>query len=110
MQEFKWNVDKHYITLNLSKSELVVTPSICPHAGDKEAACYHYGIDGCVVSYFVNTFGLETNTGKVPAEPMIEIAWCRDGSEWDIDLVQFLMIPVNDPYFKDWFESVSSSS
>lgn len=110
MQELKWNVDNHKISLYVKKSEFVVSSVLCPYLGDSDAACYHRGIDGCLVGYFVNTFGLETNTGSVPASEFIDIAWCSEGSSWDIDLVQFLMIPVNDPYFKDWYESVSISS
>lgn len=110
MKELKWNVDGHKISLTINKSELIVSALICPYLGDKESPCYHRGIEGCVVNYFVNTFGLETNSGSVPASEFVDIAWCSDGSVWDIDLVEFLMIPMNDPYFKDWYESVSGSS
>ena len=40
----------------------------------------------------------------------MEMAWAMDGSQWDIDLVNFTVIPVNDPAFKDWYTHVSSSS
>ncbi len=110
MTEFEWNVDGHRMLLWVEKSILKVTAEICPFANDKEAACYHEGIDGCVFTYFVQNYGLETNSGIIPAEHSVECAWAMSGSPWDIDLVQFSIIPVNDPAFKDWYSSVTAES
>lgn len=110
MKSLNWNVDGHRLVLNVTKSNVDVAPGICPHGAVQGAPCYHAGVDGCVVNYFINVFGLETNTGTVPASPSIEIAWCSEGSEWDVDLVEFLMIPIEDPHFKDWLDSQQSSA
>lgn len=110
MDEFRWNVDGHRINLTLRDTIVDVTPSICPHGGAEDAECYHSGIGGCLFKYFVTMYGLETNTGNVEAAPSVEMAWCKEGSDWEIDLMKFLMIPVNDPYFKDWVEAQRSQS
>ena len=52
-------------------------------------------------------YGLEVNTGMVEAGHSMEMAWAMDGSQWEIDLVNFTVIPVNDPVFKDWYSHVS---
>jgi hypothetical protein len=105
--ELKWNVDGHRLLLNINKTELVVTPNICPHGNSSDAPCFHVGIESCAVNYFINTFGLETNHGVVAAAENVEIAWAMSGSPWDIDLVEFHMIPVTDAKFSDWMASVS---
>ena len=107
MKTLRWNNDGHRILLNVNKTVIDVSPSICPHGGTADAPCYHSGVDGCLVNYFINTYGLESNHGVVPASESVEIAWSMEGSAWDIDLVEFLMIPVGDPHFKDWLSSVS---
>jgi hypothetical protein len=110
MNSLDWNVDGHRILLTVNKSSIDIAPSICPHGAVAGAPCYHQGIDSCLVNYFTNVYGIETNTGTVPAGSSIEIAWCSEGSDWDIDLVEFLMIPVDDPHFKDWLDGVKSSA
>ncbi len=108
--EFEWNPDGHRMLLWVDKSQVKATAEICPFANDKEAACFHEGIDGCVFTYFVNTYGLEVNAGILPAQHSIECAWSMSGSPWDIDLVQFTVMPVDDPAFKDWLSSVKAAS
>jgi len=108
MQELNWNKDGHRLLLDINKSSLDVAPGICPNGASEGAACYHRGIQSCLVNHFINVFGLETNTGTVAASDIIEIAWCSEGNEWDIDLVEFLMIPVNDPHFHDWYIGITS--
>ena len=107
-KELFWNVDGHRLLLNVVKQTVEVSAGICPHGSVEGASCYHAGINSCCVNYFINMFGLETNHGAVQAEPSIEIAWAKDGSEWEIDLVEFRIIPVNDPNFQDWYTAVSS--
>jgi len=106
--ELRWNVDGHRLVLNLNKSVIDVSPSICPHGSAPDSPCYHAGIESCLVNYFINTYGLETNHGVVAASENVEIAWAMSGSPWDIDLVEFSMIPVNDPHFSDWLASQTS--
>jgi|TARA_R110000803_G_scaffold37598_8_gene81063 hypothetical protein len=108
IKELKWNVDGHRLLLNINKTELVVTHSICPHGNSVGSACYHAGIESCAVNYFINVYGLETNTGVVGASESVEVAWALSGSTWDIDLVDFSMIPVADPHFSDWLAEQAS--
>lgn len=108
IKELKWNVDGHRLLLNINKTELVVSSSICPHGNAVEGTCYHAGIESCAVNYFINMYGLETNTGVVGASESIEVAWALSGSQWDIDLVEFSMIPVSDPHFSDWLGAQAS--
>lgn len=109
MKSLAWHNDGHRVNVVIDKAVVNVTPSICPYGSSPESPCYHSGVDGCIVNYFVATYGLETNHGTVPASDIIEIAWATDGSKWDVDLVEFYMVPVNDPHFSDWLSSVSSS-
>ena len=107
IKEMKWNVDGHRLLLTVNKSSIDIAPSICPHGGVTGSPCYHEGINGCAVNYFINVYGLETNHGTAAASETLEVAWSMDGSQWDIDLVEFSMIPVNDPNFADWLSSVA---
>ena len=108
IKELSWNVDGHRILVNINQNEVDITPSICPHGATEDAPCYHEGISGCVVNYFVNTYGLEVNTGVVAAQPSIEIAWAMSGSKWEVDLVDLKIIPVDDPNFSDWYSSITN--
>lgn len=108
IKEYNWHVDGHRVALNITKSEVQATASICPFGESAEAECFHLGISGCVVNYFINNYGLETNCGSAPAAPSFEIGWAILGSEWDIDLVEFAMIPTHDPWFESWYTSLTS--
>ena len=44
----------------------------------------------------------------VGASESVEVAWALSGSAWDIDLVEFTMIPVADPHFSDWLAEQTS--
>lgn len=109
VRELVWRKDGHYLTLTLSKTSLLVSVLACPHGEKEGSECYHQGVRGCIVKHFVNTYGLDTHIGQVSAEPTLEIAWSSEGSEWDIDLVTFFMIPVEDPTFQEWLQSQLSS-
>lgn len=109
INEVEWHVDGHRILLNINKTNIDIAPSICPHGNSDDAPCYHEGISGCMVNYFINVFGLECNIGTVPADSSLEIAWATvEDNKWEIDLVDLCVIPVTDPYFADWFSEVSS--
>jgi len=107
IKELQWNVDGHRLILTVNKSEVTVIPNICPHGNAPDSPCYHAGIESCLVNYFIHNYGLETNHGIVRADENIEIAWAMSGSPWDIDLVEFHMMPVADAHFADWLASVS---
>tara|TARA_Y100000004_G_scaffold164042_1_gene193872 strand:+ start:529 stop:873 length:345 start_codon:yes stop_codon:yes gene_type:complete len=108
-KEIEWNVDGHRMLLWLDKANLKVSAEICPHGATEDAPCYHAGIEGCAFAHFINMYGLEVNTGMVEAGHSMEMAWAMDGSQWEIDLVNFTVIPVSDPVFKDWYSHVSDS-
>jgi len=107
--ELDWHIDGHVISLTLDKSEVKVSSNVCPHGAVSTAECFHVGIQGCIVSYFVTVYELDTNQGTCPAAANIEIAWASSGSKWDIDSTEFHMIPVSDPVFSDWKNSLLSS-
>ena len=106
--EYVWHVDGHHLFLNINNDRLEVTAGPCPFGQSEEADCYHAGIGGCVVAFFVNLYGLDCNVGVAPPHPTMEVAWSSEGSPWEIDLVEFVMIPTIDPQFVDWYESVKS--
>lgn len=103
--ELVWHNDGHFIELYLNKDDIKVLPLACPHGEKKESECYHDGVEGCIVKYFVKMYGLETNMGTCDISPRIEIAWCSNGSQWDTDLVNFYMMPIDDPAFKEWLST-----
>lgn len=93
--------------LSINKSELKVSVPACPHGESESAACFHVGASGCIVKHFVSVYGLDVNIGSTDASPNMEIAWAREGSEWDIDLANLYIIPVSDPTFSDWLAAQS---
>lgn len=105
VRELVWHNDGHILTLTLSKETVRVGVLACPHGEKEGSPCYHQGTNGCIVKYFINMYGLEVNIGEVEASHHIEIAWSKEGSDWDIDLVNFVVMPLNDPTFKDWLEA-----
>tara|TARA_B100000287_G_scaffold122653_1_gene114560 strand:- start:679 stop:1020 length:342 start_codon:yes stop_codon:yes gene_type:complete len=109
-KEFLWNADGHRILLTVNKAIVDVSPSICPHGATEDAPCYHEGINGCIVNHFVNVYGLEINSGVVPASASIEIAWAMSGSRWDADLADVRIIPMEDPNFQEWLDSQKADS
>lgn len=105
IRELIWHKDGHFLTLRINKAEVEVNILACPHGESKDAECYHAAIDGCIVKHFVKVYGLEVNLGQIDASSQLEVAWSCEGSDWDIDLVHFYMIPAEDPQFKDWYDS-----
>lgn len=104
--EYVWHVDGHQVLLTVNMADVVASPGVCPFGQSEGADCYHAGIDGCVVNYFVKHYGLDTNAGSVPATPILEVAWASAGDKWDIELVEFHMIPIADPQFAEWYVAV----
>lgn len=91
-----WHNDGHVIGLLIDRSQLVISSIDCP-GGD----CQHHRV-GCVVKYFVNTYGLECNVGIIEPQPEIQIAWTVSGDVYDIDSCQVWIIPSEDEAFAAW--------
>lgn len=92
-----WHNDGHVLHLMLNKSQLLITEVDCP--GDAE--CAHDRV-GCIVQYFVYTFGLECNVGVVEPHPELRIAWTVSGDTHDVDACQVWIIPSEDEAFAAW--------
>ena len=99
--EVAWNNDGHKVSLRLNKSDLEVSEVVCPHdPEDSESPCFTE--TGCVVTNFINLYGLECNIGVCPPEPEMEICWCIQGSISDIETSQLWFVPVKDEVFYAW--------
>jgi hypothetical protein len=92
-----WHNDGHSITLELNRSNILVTEVICP----KTEECTH-DVYGCIVEWFVTRFGLECNVGVAPAQPKMEIAWMLAGDTYDLEAAQVWIIPTSDDAFSAW--------
>lgn len=97
-QEVEWVKDGHHLWLELSASELLVTAVQCPHENNPEGSCRRSRY-GCVVRWFIQIYGLETNVGVCPPEPYLEVAWALMGDPSDLDMSQLWIIPTKDPIF-----------
>lgn len=98
----EWHDDGHQLCLQIVRSELVISTVLCPHAGEEEAPC-RVRQAPCVVTYFIERYGLECNVGVcVPAE-YVDIAWSLEGDPDDIDAeAQVWVIPTTDDFFASW--------
>jgi hypothetical protein len=97
--EMVWHNDGHVINLRINRSELVISYVHCP--GTEERAC-KVGKHECVVSHFLNTYGLECNVGTCECSSEIELAWCGLGDFDDLEQSQVWVIPTNDEAFAAW--------
>ena len=107
--EVEWHADGHSLTCKIDRNQFVVRPNPCPVKGDEDAACHVPGV-GCVVTHFVNLFGLELNQGVVEPAGELEIAWARFGHPFDPDNMQLWIIPTSDDAFAAWFASESEEA
>jgi len=94
-----WHTDGHKIYLQLNRSELSILSIICPENEDR--AC-HTGKFACIVSWFLQTYGLECNVGMSEVSSNMEIAWSVQGDPTDPDLCQVWIIPTQDEAFAAW--------
>ena len=92
-----WHNDGHVIHLELNRSNVVITHIECP--ASEECRHEHYG---CMVTWFLEQFGLECNVGIGPAASEIQIAWMLSGDSHDLEAAQIWVIPVNDEAFAAW--------
>lgn len=97
--EIVWHADGHAMKLTISKSNVIVSEVICP--GQEDRACKIANFD-CIVTWFLEVYGLECNVGICEANPEIEIAWSAVGDFDDPQLCQVWVIPINDEAFAAW--------
>jgi hypothetical protein len=95
-----WHKDNHVIHLQLNKSEVSIVHVHCPNNEDREC---RVGKFECIVSWFLDRYGLECNVGICDISSEIEIAWSAVGEDFDDpELCQVWVIPVNDEAFSAW--------
>ncbi len=90
----EWHDDGHVIVLELKQNEVYVTTVMCP----KECKCSHADAD-CVVTFFVEAYGLDVNVGTCPAAEKIQVAWTFIEKSKDLEGCQVWITPVDDPLF-----------
>lgn len=97
-----WHDDGHSIFLRINKAELEVLEAKCPHEGPKE--CKNMAGD-CVVTWFINRFGMECNGGICPPSEILEISWTIIGDVNDFESCQVWFMPKTDEIFAAWLAS-----
>lgn len=101
-----WNVDGHRVLLQLNRNELSIQMVVCP---DKEnRPCSLAGLD-CIVTWFLDVYGLDCNVGVSEVASEMELAWSVQGDFSDPDLCQVWVIPVADEAFSSWLETQQST-
>jgi len=105
--ETEWHTDNHTMSVYLDADSITVI-STCPTAG-KTGDCHTEGI-GCIVTYFLDIYGLDCNVGQALAHPDMKIAWSVVGDPRDMDLCQVWVIPEEDAAFQGWFTHVTGST
>ncbi len=96
-QESVWHNDGHSISLELNRSNLIVTEVKCPDVEE----CKHQS-HGCMVRWFIDRYGLECNVGVTPAAAEITIALMFTGDMYDLESAQVWIIPTTDDAFAAW--------
>ncbi len=99
-----WHNDGHKIELRINKAELEVLSTICPHEDD--SPCKNIAGD-CVVTWFIDRFGMECNGGICPPAEFIEISWTTVGDINNFDSCQVWFMPLTDDIFSAWMISNS---
>jgi hypothetical protein len=106
----EWHNDHHLIKVMLNKSNFAIDEVICP-ATEKDAACLHESIDGCLVRWFLMRYGFDCNVGVVPAASELEIAWTLvTDSLYDPEMWQVWIIPTSDTVFAAWLDTQNGDS
>lgn len=106
--ELRWHEDGHSLWLQLARSELVVATVVCPNANTDEGEC-HSRQAPCVVTHFIDRFGLECNVGICPPTERLDIAWALTGDADDLDSAQVWVIPTADDVYASWRLSQDAS-
>lgn len=94
-----WHTDGHQVHLRINKAELEVLEVTCPH--EENGACKNIAGD-CVVTWFVNRFGMECNAGVCQPSPVIDISWTIVGDINNFDSCQVWFMPMADEIFNAW--------
>jgi hypothetical protein len=97
-----WHNDGHKIELRINKAELEVLSTLCPH--EDSAACKNMAGD-CVVTWFINRFGMECNGGICPPVEFLDISWTIVGDINNFDSCQVWFMPLTDDIFSAWMIS-----
>jgi hypothetical protein len=97
----EWHVDGHTMTLVLSGDDIQIA-LYCPARKERGGKCYDERLNTCVVSYFLELYGLECNKGVAQIEPHMEIVWCLIGDPYDLDSSQVWIMPKEDTAFGSW--------
>lgn len=106
LNEVVWNDDGHEMVLSLNQSELVILTVMCP---SPQGPCHHPEV-GCVVTWFLNRFGLDCHVGIAPPSEYMKIAWSWAGSQTDLDSAQVWVMSVDDDFYSAWAASQRVSS
>lgn len=97
-----WNVDGHKVLLQLNRNELSIQMVLCP--GHESRSCRVENFD-CIVTWFLDMYGLDCNVGVSEVASEMELAWSVQGDVSDPDLCQVWVIPVADEAFASWLET-----
>lgn len=104
VRELIWHDDGHELHLRIERDQIAINPLACPHGESEDATCYHRGLSGCVVRYFIQMYGLECNEGICPPDETMPIAWAFHGDLYDIDACRVWIMPKADTDFAGWLE------
>lgn len=101
--EMLWHNDGHKISLQINRSEVEITDIYCPGESE-ESKCHIDGI-GCVVTWFLNRYGMECNAGKCAADKELQICWTLIGDKKNVEAAQVWFMPMADEMFNAWLVS-----
>lgn len=104
-----WHDDGHVMHLMLNGPDLSIVMTECPAVGDTSAECHHADIGGCLVSHFLQIYGLDCNVGSCEPSGQMQIAWSPQGNLNHIEEMQVWVIPVDDDMFSSWRATQVSS-
>ena len=104
----EWNVDGHEIVVKMAHDKFLVSAVPCSNESSPASKCFHQDLNGCLVEYFVNTYGIDVQEGSAEVKSPMKIGWAVWGESSDIDLVVFMFIPEDDETFRNWVEAAKS--
>lgn len=105
-EKMTWHRDGHKIRLQINKAELEIVDIECPDS-ESNGDCYMEDY-GCVVTWFLNRYGMECNAGKCPASSELEVCWTFIGDKKNIEAAQVWFMPLTDDFFMAWLTSTKN--
>jgi len=105
--EAVWRNDGHEMFVTLRNSECNLEIAACPHRDKPDTDCFSAEADGCIVRWFLDTYGLECNVGIAPAASRMTIAWTRMGGE-TLNDCQVWVMPAEDEAFRGFLEQIEN--